>query len=81
MSMENHTQTTWNIKLNKAIQTQLKMDYQDIEDDNNDILCIFFYFIEFLQNVYPLMEEALQSNETIDVFQNDLNVLRQELSV
>ena len=76
MSMENHTQTTWNIKLNKAIQTQLQMDYQDVEDDNNDILCIFLLFKEFLQNVYPLMEEALQSNETIDVFQNDLNVLR-----
>jgi hypothetical protein len=44
MSMENHTQTTWNIKLNKAIQTQLQMDYQDIEDDNNDILCIFLLF-------------------------------------
>jgi hypothetical protein len=68
MSMENHTQTTWNIKLNKAIQTQLQMDYQDIEDDNNDILCIFLLLLEFLQNVYPLMEEALQSNETIDVF-------------
>lgn len=34
-----------------------------------------FLTLEFLQNVYPLMEESLQSNETIDVFQNDLNVL------
>ena len=29
----------------------------------------------FLDNVYPEMEAALQSNETIDIFQNDFDVL------
>jgi hypothetical protein len=29
----------------------------------------------FLDNVYPEMEGALQSNETIDIFQNDFDVL------
>lgn len=29
----------------------------------------------FLENVYPEMEAALQSNETLDIFQDDFNVL------
>ena len=29
----------------------------------------------FLDNVYPEMEGALQSNQTIDIFQNDFDVL------
>ena len=33
---------------------------------------------DFLDNVYPVMEGALQSNETIDIFQNDFDVLPQE---
>lgn len=32
----------------------------------------------FLDNVYPEMEAALQSNETIDIFQNDFDVLPDE---
>lgn len=31
--------------------------------------------VHFLDNVYPEMEAALQSNETIDIFQNDFDVL------
>ena len=34
--------------------------------------------VHFLDNVYPLMEVALQSNETIDIFQNDFDVLPEE---
>lgn len=30
--------------------------------------------LKFLDNVYPLMEEALQSNETIDIYQNDFEL-------
>ena len=40
----------------------------EIEDENHELL-------RFLENVYPLMEEALQSNETIDIYLDDLNVL------
>ena len=29
----------------------------------------------FLENVYPEMEAALQSNETLDIFQDDFDVL------
>ena len=29
----------------------------------------------FLDNVYPEMEAALQSNETLDIFQDDFDVL------
>ena len=39
MNVESHTQTTWNIKLNKAIQTLIEVQYQEIEDDNNEMLC------------------------------------------
>lgn len=35
---------------------------------DNDLLA-------FLDNVYPEMESALQSNETIDIFQDDFDVL------
>ena len=34
--------------------------------------------MNFLNTAYPLMEEALQANETIDVFQDDFNVLGEE---
>lgn len=37
------------------------------DDDNHDI-------IQFLNSVYKEMEEALQSNETIDIFQNDFDL-------
>jgi hypothetical protein len=33
-----------------------------------------------LDNVYPEMEAALQSNETIDIFQDDFDVLPKNLS-
>lgn len=39
----------------------------EYEDENADLL-------NFLQNVYPLMEEALQSNETIDIYMNDFEL-------
>ena len=34
--------------------------------------------LKFLDNVYPLMEEALQSNETIDIYQNDFELFDAE---
>jgi hypothetical protein len=40
------------------------------QDDDFDLL-------KFLENVYPLTEEALQSNETIDIYQDDFDVLPQ----
>ena len=41
------------------------------DDDNNEI-------IHFLNTVYKEMEEALQSNETIDIFQNDFDLFADE---
>ena len=36
--------------------------------------------LKCLENVYPSMEEALQSNETIDIYQDDFDVLPQNES-
>ena len=36
-----------------------------------------FELLKFLENVYPITEEALQSNETIDIYQDDFDVLPQ----
>ena len=36
--------------------------------------------LNFLDNVYPEMEAALQSNETIDIFQDDFDVLSKNQS-
>lgn len=55
------TQTIWNRRINKALQLDNDQGQVEIEDDNIDLL-------KFLDNVYPLIEEALQSNETIDIY-------------
>lgn len=61
------TQTIWNRRINKALHVENEQTNVEIEDDNIDLL-------KFLDNVYPLMEEALQSNETIDIYQNDFDL-------
>lgn len=50
---------------------QIKEDQASIKIKDDDL-------IHFLDNVYPEMEGALQSNETIDIFQNDFDVLPEE---
>lgn len=65
------TQTAWFRKVNRAEQVIFEENHLLIEDDDIGLL-------GFLQTVYPLMEEALQSNETIDIFQDDFNVLPEE---
>ena len=67
----NSSQTAWFRKVNRAEQVIFEENHLEIEDDNIEL-------IGFLQSVYPLMEEALQSNETIDIFQDDFNVLPEE---
>lgn len=69
--VKNTTQTTWFRKVNRAEQVIFEENFLSVEDDDLGLLA-------FLQNVYPLMEEALQSNETIDIFQDDFNVLPEE---
>ncbi|KAL4510230.1 hypothetical protein ABPG72_010423 [Tetrahymena utriculariae] len=61
------TQTIWNRRINKALTVDNDQTIVEIEDDNQELL-------KFLDNVYPLMEEALQSNETIDIYQNDFEL-------
>ncbi|EGR33375.1 hypothetical protein IMG5_055180 [Ichthyophthirius multifiliis] len=65
------TQTTWSRHVNQALQLKHEFNIVEMEDDNNDLL-------KFLDNVYPLMEEALQSNETIDIYQNDFDLFNSE---
>ena len=55
------TQTIWNRKINKAIVVENTDMTLEIEDDNQELLL-------FLENVYKEMEQALQSNETIDIY-------------
>ena len=50
-------------------ETKAEPNTMKIKDDD---------LAHFLDNVYPEMEAALQSNETIDIFQNDFNVLPDE---
>ena len=45
--------------------------YTEVEDDSAEL-------VQFLRTVHGLMEEALQSNETIDIFQDDFDVLPAE---
>lgn len=65
------SQTPWFRKVNRADQVSFPENRNDVEDDNVEL-------IVFLQTVYPTMEKALQSNETIDIFQDDFNVLPEE---
>ncbi|CAK59134.1 unnamed protein product (macronuclear) [Paramecium tetraurelia] len=62
------SQTVWNRKINKALQVDEGDERQEQPDED-------FKLLKFLETVYPLMEEALQSNETIDIYQDDFNVL------
>ncbi|CAD8192077.1 unnamed protein product [Paramecium pentaurelia] len=62
------SQTVWNRKINKALQVDEGDERQEQPDEDYKLL-------KFLETVYPLMEEALQSNETIDIYQDDFNVL------
>jgi WD40 repeat protein len=65
------TQTPWFRKVNRADQVNFPENRGEVDDDNVEL-------IMFLQTVYPSMEKALQSNETIDIFQDDFNVLPEE---
>ncbi|CAD8180809.1 unnamed protein product [Paramecium pentaurelia] len=62
------SQTVWNRRINKALQVDQGDERQEQPDED-------FKLLKFLETVYPLMEEALQSNETIDIYQDDFNVL------
>ena len=66
-----NTQTVWNRKVNVGTYVTPETIHEEVEDDDINI-------VGFLQKVYQLMEEALQSNETIDIFQDDFNVLPDE---
>ena len=58
--------------MNKCLQiTEEKEEHSSIKIKDDDLA-------HFLDNVYPEMEAALQSNETIDIFQNDFDVLPDE---
>ena len=60
------TQTFWNKKVNKAIETDPAKNYIDIEDEDD--------LTRFLSKAAQLMEEALTSNETINIFADDFNL-------
>ena len=63
------TQTFFKRKINKCLQiNEIKNDKVTAKSKEVDL-------VPFLNNVYPEMEAALQSNETIDIFQNDFDVL------
>jgi WD40 repeat protein len=69
---ETGTQTFFKRKINKCLQIGESIDSEvKIKDDD---------LVHFLDNVYPEMEGALQSNETIDIFQNDFDVLPEDQS-
>ncbi|CAD8097048.1 unnamed protein product [Paramecium sonneborni] len=63
------SQTVWNRKINKALQVDEGDERQQQLSDED------FQLRKFLVTVYPIMEEAIQSNETIDIYQDDFNVL------
>lgn len=68
------TQTFFKRKINKCLQINQSGGSESefrVKDDD---------LIHFLDNVYPEMEAALQSNETIDIFQNDFDVLPEDQS-
>ncbi|KAM3134985.1 hypothetical protein pb186bvf_012985 [Paramecium bursaria] len=69
--IDSSTQTQWNRKINKGLQIEEGVEqYIHIDEEKiNERL------LNFLGSVYPLMEEAHQSNETIDIYQDDFNVL------
>jgi len=64
------SQTTWNRKINKTFQTTKTELPVQLEDDNPDLL-------KFLESVSLPMEEALQSNEILDIFHDDFQLFSQ----
>ena len=64
--------TKYKIKKNKAVQTAISQNQVDFSDKESEKL------LQFLELVVPDMEEALCSNETIDIFYNDLNFVNKE---
>jgi len=61
------TQTFWNKKVNKAVETTTEKNYIEIDEENQD-------FTNFLNKACALMEEALTHNETINIFADDFNL-------
>ena len=63
------SQTFFKRKVNKCLQIN------EVEDPFNEVKVSDNNLMNFLENVYPEMEAALQSNETLDIFQDDFDVL------
>jgi hypothetical protein len=64
--VEKPTQTFWNKKVNKAVETTDEKNHLEIEDETE--------LVQFLQRATGLMEDALTSNETINIFADDFNL-------
>ena len=65
--------TKYSIKRNQAVQTSIVQTQINSSDKENDRLLIF------LESVVPDIEEALCSNETIDIFFDDLNFINKNV--
>eukprot|EP01017_Pseudomicrothorax_dubius_P046521 TRINITY_DN8202_c0_g1_i6.p1 TRINITY_DN8202_c0_g1~~TRINITY_DN8202_c0_g1_i6.p1 ORF type:complete len:722 (-),score=183.31 TRINITY_DN8202_c0_g1_i6:12-2177(-) len=70
-TVEAATQVVYNRKVNKKIRAIPEKQSSNLEEDDGNLL-------GFLSNAYPLMEDALQCNETIDIFQDDFDILKEE---
>jgi hypothetical protein len=72
---DNMSQTTWYRKVNRITQ------YEDAGDDAHDKVPLVedpIELVEFLRNARPLMEVALQQNETLDIFMDEFALLGDE---
>lgn len=65
--VDESTQTFWNKKVNKAVETTTEKNYIEIDEDNQE-------FSNFINKACALMEEALTNNETINIFADDFNL-------
>jgi WD40 repeat protein len=70
-TQESSTQTNWNRKINRIIQTASGDLLKIVDEESSE-------FLGFIQNAYAMMEEALQSNEIVNIFEDDFAVIPYE---
>ena len=65
--VDNHTQTNWYRKCNKIIQYQ-PLSLSDFGMDYHNSMQLRENLCTFVRSVVPMIERALQENETVDIY-------------